>query len=104
VASVDADMALRITNLIVGSTGQNLQTHVARNVRLIDFKTEDGFILFGSPRSNPWVELFQDQLDFAFEFDSTRRAEFIRNRHPGTGSLAPTSHRRRMGYRPGVRD
>jgi len=30
VASVDADMALRITNLIVGSTGQNLQTHVAR--------------------------------------------------------------------------
>jgi len=48
----------------------------------------------GSPRSNPWVELFQDQLDFAFEFDSTRRAEFIRNRHPRngeSGTYVPTA-------------
>lgn len=82
VAAVDAEMALRITSLVVAGTGHELQTHIARSLRLADFKTDDGFILFGSPRSNPWVELFQDQLDFTFEFDSSKRSEFIRNRHP----------------------
>jgi hypothetical protein len=88
VAAVDAEMALRISGLIAGNNSQHLQTHVARGVRLVDFKTEDGFILFGSPRSNPWVELFQEQLDFTFEFDNKRRAEFIRNRHPRSGEAA----------------
>jgi len=88
VAAVDAEMALRITSLLVAGTGHELQTHVARGVRLADFKTDDSFILFGSPRSNPWVELFQDQLDFTFEFDAAKRFEFIRNKHPQAGEPA----------------
>ena len=27
------------------------------------------------------MELFEDQLDFSFEFDKVKRSEFIRNRH-----------------------
>jgi hypothetical protein len=85
VAAVDAGIALKIDSLIVPFTRRAMQMQTARNVRLGDFKTEDSFVLFGSPRSNPWVELFQDQLDFSFEFDDVRKAEFVRNRHPRSG-------------------
>ena len=88
VAAVDAAMALQIDNLIVPSTKRSMEMHTARSMRLGDFKTEDSFVLFGSPRSNPWVELFQDQLDFGFEFDGVRRAEFIRNKRPQNGEAA----------------
>jgi hypothetical protein len=82
VAAVDAAMATRISNLIVPGTGHRIETHPARTLRLADFKTEDSFILFGSPRSNPWLALFQDQLDFRFEFDEAAKAEFIANQRP----------------------
>jgi hypothetical protein len=85
VAAVDAGIALKIDSLIVPFTRRAMQMQTARNVRLGDFKTEDSFVLFGSPRSNPWLELFQDQLDFSFEFDDVRKAEFVRNRHPRSG-------------------
>jgi hypothetical protein len=85
VAAVDAEIALKMDGLILPFTKRPMQMQTARNVRLGDFKTEDSFVLFGSPRSNPWIELFQDQLDFSFEFDDVHKAEFVRNRHPGNG-------------------
>lgn len=88
VAAVDASLALGISHLISPATTHAMETHPARSVRLTDFKTEDAFILFGSPRSNPWVELFANQLDFTFEFDNTTRSEFIRNKHAQNGELA----------------
>jgi hypothetical protein len=88
VAAVDAAMALRVANLIGPAASHAMETHTARSVRLADFKTEDAFILFGSPRSNPWMELFENQLDFTFEFDETGKSEFIRNKHPRTGETA----------------
>jgi hypothetical protein len=87
VAAVDASLALGISHLISPATTTAMYSHPARSVRLTDFKTEDAFILLGSPRSNPWVELFANQLDFAFEFDNTTRSEFIRNKHPKDGEL-----------------
>jgi hypothetical protein len=88
VAAVDAGIALKMDALILPLTKRSMQMQTARNVRLGDFKTEDSFVLFGSPRSNPWLELFQDQLDFSFEFDNVRKAEFVRNRHPQNGEAA----------------
>jgi len=88
VAAVDAGIALKMDSLILPFTKRAMQMQTARNVRLGDFKTEDSFVLFGSPRSNPWLELFQDQLDFSFEFDDVRRAEFVRNLHPRSGEAA----------------
>jgi hypothetical protein len=76
VAAVDVGIAINIANKFA------LTTQTARSVRLADFKTDDSFILLGSPRSNPWSELFQDQLDFNFKFDSVRKSEFIINKHP----------------------
>jgi hypothetical protein len=89
VAAVDAGIALKMDGLILPVTRRPMQMQTARTVRLGDFKTEDSFVLFGSPRSNPWLGLFQDQLDFSFERDGARKAEFVRNRHPKNDE-APT--------------
>ncbi|HEY1947066.1 MAG TPA: hypothetical protein VGG97_08675 [Bryobacteraceae bacterium] len=79
VAAVDVGIALSIAKKLT------VTTQTARSVRLADFKTDDSFILLGSPRSNPWTELFQDQLDFNFKFDLTRKSEYILNKHPHAG-------------------
>jgi hypothetical protein len=85
VAAVDTGIALRIADISRLGTRFTMDTHTARSLRLTDFKTDDSFVLLGSPRSNPWVDLFQDQLDFSFEFDGVRKAEFVRNKHPQNG-------------------
>jgi hypothetical protein len=85
ISSVDVGILLHILSMENGNVAQYLEPHTARSIRLADFKTDDNFILFGSPRSNPWVELFQDQLDFVFAFDEGKKAEFIRNKHPRAG-------------------
>jgi hypothetical protein len=88
VAAVDASMALKIDELLRPAAKRDVVIQTARNTRLADFKTEDNFVLLGSPRSDPWVELFDDQLDFSFEFDPARKLEFIRNRRPHAGESA----------------
>ncbi len=82
VAAVDAAVLLRISSLGVPVAARDMEVHTARSLHLADFKTEDNFVILGSPRSNPWVGLFQNQLDFSFEFDEARKQEFIRNKRP----------------------
>jgi hypothetical protein len=88
VAAVDAGIALKILGLSGLGPKFTMDTRTARSVRLADFKTDDSFVLLGSPRSNPWVELFQDQLDLRFEFDGVRKAEFLRNKRPRAGEAS----------------
>ena len=83
VAAVDTGILLRITGLGLPGAARNMEVHTARSLHLSDFKTDDNFVILGSPRSNPWVGLFQNQLDFSFEFDDTHKQEYIRNKHPG---------------------
>lgn len=54
-----------------------------RTLSLQDF-TSRNVILLGSPRSNPWVEAFENQLTFRFESDGHGR-EFLRNAKPLPG-------------------
>jgi hypothetical protein len=89
VSSVDTTILLEIAGLGFRHPLHDVDTHTARGVRLADFKTEDSFVLLGSPRSNPWVQLFQNQLDLTFEFDEARKAEYIRNKRPASGE-SPT--------------
>jgi hypothetical protein len=89
VSSVDTTILLEIAGLGFRHPLHDVETHTGRGVRLADFKTEDSFVLLGSPRSNPWVQLFQNQLDLTFEFDEARRAEYIRNKRPASGE-SPT--------------
>jgi hypothetical protein len=87
VAFVDSTIALNISSL-AATTGNVVKTHTARALQLLDFKTDDNFILLGSPRSNPWLALFSDKLDFQFEFDVATNQEIVVNRRPLKGELS----------------
>jgi hypothetical protein len=86
VASVDVGIALQVSELAL-TCSEHVKTHNARSLQLANFKTEDNYILLGSPRSNPWVGLFQDQLDFEFVYDEILKQEIIRNKRPQPGEL-----------------
>lgn len=81
VAAVDTPIAVNIAENARPSS-QRLDIQAARSFRLTDLKTDDNFIILGSPRSDPWSSLFSDQLDFRFQFDNNSGQEIIRNVHP----------------------
>jgi hypothetical protein len=86
VAAVDLGIVLNISEL-ASAASRHVKIHPARSLLLLDFKTDDNFILLGSPRSNPWVELFRDQLDFTFVYDQDLKKEVIRNKRIQPGEL-----------------
>ena len=42
-------------------------------------------VLAGSRRSNPWLELFEDRLNFRSRFDEARRVAYLENMDPRPG-------------------
>jgi hypothetical protein len=93
VASVDVGIAVAISSLASASPAR-LKLNTARSMQLRTFKTDDDFIILGSPRSNPWGTLFEDQLDFQFVRDPELMSEVIRNKRAQPGELpryAPTA-------------
>ncbi|HEV2275539.1 MAG TPA: hypothetical protein VGR96_15310 [Acidobacteriaceae bacterium] len=86
-AAVDARVIAAIAQL-GQSSANKINVQVARYFRLSDLYTDDNFILLGSPRSNPWASLYNDQLDFRFALDGQTGQEIIRNAHPRAGELA----------------
>ncbi|MEP6537746.1 MAG: hypothetical protein ABJF23_20590 [Bryobacteraceae bacterium] len=87
VAAVDAAIGLSISELGLRDS-HAVKTYTARALQLIDFKTEDNFVLLGSPRSNPWFALFDDELDFRFQYDETLKTEIIHNSNVQAGEVA----------------
>lgn len=87
VAAVDVGIALEASRLAAAGPAR-LETHTARSLHLGSFKTDDHFIILGSPHSNPWSELFEDQLDFAFARDPALNREIIRNKRVQSGEQA----------------
>jgi hypothetical protein len=83
-AGVDARVIAGIAGLAQRAS-KKISVQVARDARLSDLYTDDNFIFLGSPRSNPWTTLFNDQLDFRFAFDDDSHQEIIRNVHPRPG-------------------
>ena len=64
------------------TNSKSIDVRAARSIQLSDLKSDSNFIFLGSPRSDPWLSLFGDQLDFRFVFDKSAGSEFIRNLHP----------------------
>jgi hypothetical protein len=83
-ASVDVPIALNIENLALSSS-RRIDVHTARDVQFSDLKTDDNFIFLGSLRSDPWISLFSDQLDFQFVVSKGSLDEVIRNVRPKRG-------------------
>ncbi len=77
--AVDTGVVARIAAL--AQTGASkIEVQGARDLRLSEVYTDTNFIFLGSPRSNRWASLFNNQLDFRFELNAGQ--EIIRNMHP----------------------
>jgi hypothetical protein len=79
---------------------RRLDVRAARSIQLTDLKNDDSFVLLGSPRSDPWSELYSDELDFRFVYDKAISQEVIQNVHPRANELStyvPTARVRATG-------
>ena len=45
----------------------------------------ENVVLLGSQRSNPWVHLYLDRVNFLFDYDEASHKAIVRNRHPQPG-------------------
>jgi hypothetical protein len=59
----------------------------ARELHMDDIK-HSNVILIGSVYSNPWVELFEEKLNFQFDYKSFATFDAIVNKHPRSGEPA----------------
>ena len=82
-ASVDTPLAVSFGRLAPASA--RILVRSARDLRITDLETDDNLILIGSPRSNPWFQIFQNQLDFQFVFSREMNQEIIRDVRPRPG-------------------
>jgi hypothetical protein len=77
--AVDIGVVAKIAALAPTSSS-TIDVQGARDIRLSEVYTDDNFIFLGSPRSNRWAGLFNNQLDFRFDLNAGQ--EIIRNVHP----------------------
>jgi len=53
----------------------------------MDDLKDSNAVLLGSSYSNPWVELFQKNLNFEFSYEPRPNQSYITNKHPLAGEL-----------------
>ena len=67
-----------------------------------DSVKRDNVILIGSRKSNPWVDLFTDQMNFLIKYDANLDQSFVENLHPRAGEqvryVQPVSPYASLGY------
>jgi hypothetical protein len=67
-----------------------------------DSVKRNSFILIGGKKANPWVRLFDDQMNFTLDYDNVRSQTFVTNRHPQAGEqttyVPPTDANAFVGY------
>jgi hypothetical protein len=78
---------LRVANrlsLIAASAGGRFNTVFARDFRYQP-QTPDNLIFLSHRKANPWVGLFEERINFQYEFDSGRNTAALVNRAPKAG-------------------
>jgi hypothetical protein len=95
----DFRVAERILSLDSGAN--NILLNYARDYTADEIK-RNNVILIGSQKSNPWVYLFADQMNFVIHYDRTLDQSFVENRHPRAGELSkysqPSNPYAALGY------
>jgi hypothetical protein len=84
VAAIDAEVVAKIAVLAERNQSE-IVVQSARGVRLREMRTDDNYVLLGSPRSNPWVGLFSDQMEYQILYDPAQRQEIVLNKRPQAG-------------------
>jgi len=85
VAFGDFRAAQRI--LALSPVGSSLHLTLSRFFQAESVKT-DNLILIGGKKANPWVYLFDDQINFSLDYDDASGIGYIANRHPRPGEAA----------------
>ena len=88
-AAVDTPLAVNVARLAPATVAVSVRS--ARTLRVSDMQTGDSLVLIGSPRSNPWFDFFENQLDFRFAFSRESNQEVIEDIHPRQGERATYS-------------
>jgi hypothetical protein len=95
----DFEVAQRIEGLYPRST--SVHVSFAREFTADSVK-RDNVILIGSRKSNPWVDLFTDQMNFLIKYDANLDQSFVENLHPRAGEQAlyaqPANPYASLGY------
>ncbi len=81
----DLDTILKFSRL-PEATPERFAVRYARELHMEDLKDSNA-ILIGSSFSNPWVELFQKNMNFEFDYQPRPNESVIVNRHPLQGEL-----------------
>ena len=97
-SAVDLNIAVSLSHLPEFSPDR-AAIRYSRDLSLDDLK-HDNAILLGSIHTNPWIELFQNQLNFSLEYHPEVDDSSVINRHPLRGerpvyknAWADSSHR-----------
>jgi len=73
--------------LALSPVGSSLRLTLSRFFQAESVK-HDNLILIGGKKANPWIYLFDDQMNFSLDYDDTRGLGYISNRHPRPGEAA----------------
>jgi len=73
--------------LAFSPVGSSLRLTLSRFFQAESVK-HDNLILIGGKKANPWIYLFDDQMNFSLDYDDTRGLGYISNRHPRPGEAA----------------
>lgn len=85
-ADVDLPTVANIVTL-AHPAGKKVLIRSARHMRTDDFQSDNDFILLGSPVADPWLEIFEQQLDFRFIYTDESTLQSIENVHPQSNEL-----------------
>jgi hypothetical protein len=83
----DLNIASRLAELSREFGPNRAPIRFARHLNIRDFKTQN-FVLIGSRRAVPWVQLFEPQLNFSLEEDLATHRFHLRNKRPKPGEPA----------------
>lgn len=77
---VDLDIAQSLSRM-AEMDGGTIRVRYARDLRPNDLKNENA-VLVGNNEANPWVSLFEQNMNFVFVSDIPKRVFSVVNRHP----------------------
>jgi hypothetical protein len=80
-----ADLEMtRLMAEIAGAKHMPMRATFSRDMTMDDLK-RDNIVLSGSKGANPWLELYDPQMNFIIENDYSRNMTVVQNRHPRAG-------------------
>ena len=87
--------ALRIHDLHPSSTTLHL---TSARFYSADSMKQDNVVLIGGAKANPWADLYEDQLNFHFDYSRPDHTLTIQNRHPQAGEATSFRDDESFGY------